>query len=156
MSLINPCHNAVKQLVLTPLFSSGSWGIELNPCWLQYVCAWVLSPVQLFGLQPAKLLCPCNFIGKNTGVGCHFLCQGIFPSQGLNLHLLCLLHWRQILYPLEPLGKPCLASEFMLLTTCWHCPDWIAKALALVDVEIARIQELDGNNSINVQLREVL
>ena len=33
--------------------------------------------------------------GKNTGVGCHFLLQGIFPTQGWNL---CLLHCRQILY----------------------------------------------------------
>ena len=29
---------------------------------------------------------------------CHFLLQGIFLAQGLNLHLLCLLHCRQILY----------------------------------------------------------
>ena len=36
--------------------------------------------------------------GKNTGVGCHFLLQGIFPTQGLNLHLLCFLYGRQILY----------------------------------------------------------
>ena len=32
--------------------------------------------------------------GKNTGVGCHALLQGIFPTQGSNLHLLCLLHWQ--------------------------------------------------------------
>ena len=31
------------------------------------------------------------FPGKNSGVGCHFLLQGIFPTQGLNLHL---LHWQ--------------------------------------------------------------
>ena len=37
------------------------------------------------------------FSGKNTGVGCRFLLQGIFPTQGSNLHLLCLLHCRQIL-----------------------------------------------------------
>ena len=36
--------------------------------------------------------------GKNTGVGCHALLQGIFPTQGSNLHLLCLLYWKQILY----------------------------------------------------------
>ena len=36
--------------------------------------------------------------GKNTGVGCHFLLQGIFPTQGLNLDL---LHCRQILYYLS-------------------------------------------------------
>ena len=44
-----------------------------------------------------QLLCPWDFPGKNTGVGCHFL-QGIFPTQGSNLHLLCLLHCGQILY----------------------------------------------------------
>ena len=36
--------------------------------------------------------------GKNTGVGCHAFLQGIFPIQGLNLHLLQLLHCRLILY----------------------------------------------------------
>ena len=32
--------------------------------------------------------------GKNTGVGSPALLQGLFPTQGLNLHLLCLLHWQ--------------------------------------------------------------
>ena len=32
--------------------------------------------------------------GKNTGVGCHAFLYGIFQTQGLNLHLLCLLHWQ--------------------------------------------------------------
>ena len=36
------------------------------------------------GLQPARLLHPWDFPGKSTGVGCHFLLQGIFPMQGLN------------------------------------------------------------------------
>ena len=40
------------------------------------------------GLQPTRLLCPWNFPGKNTGAGCHFLLQGIFPTQGSNLGLL--------------------------------------------------------------------
>ena len=39
--------------------------------------------------------CPRKFPGKNTGVGCHFLLQGIFPTQGLNMHLLL---GSQILY----------------------------------------------------------
>ena len=34
------------------------------------------------------------FQGKNTGVGCHSLLQGIFPTQRLNLGLLCFLHWQ--------------------------------------------------------------
>ena len=40
-----------------------------------------------------QLLCPWDSPGRNTGVGCHFLLQGIFPIQGLNPRLLCLLHW---------------------------------------------------------------
>ena len=39
-----------------------------------------------------RLLCPCYFPGKNTGVGCHFLFQGIFMTQGSNAHFFCLLH----------------------------------------------------------------
>ena len=34
--------------------------------------------------EPTRLLRPCNFPGKSTGVGCHFLLQGIFPTQGSN------------------------------------------------------------------------
>ena len=51
--------------------------------------------LQLHGLQPTRLLCPWNSPGKNTGVGCDFLLQGIFLTQESNLGL---LHCRQILY----------------------------------------------------------
>ena len=37
------------------------------------------------GLQPARLLCPWDFPGKNTRMGCHALLQGIFLTQGSNL-----------------------------------------------------------------------
>ena len=47
---------------------------------------------------PARLLCPWDSPGENTGVGCHALPQGIFPTQGSNLPLLCLLHWQALLY----------------------------------------------------------
>ena len=49
------------------------------------------------------LLCPWNFPGKNTGVGYHFLLQGIFPTQVSNLGL---LHCWQILYHLSHKGSP--------------------------------------------------
>ena len=39
-------------------------------------------------MRPAKLLCPWDSLGKNTGVSCHVLLQGIFLTQGLNLQLL--------------------------------------------------------------------
>ena len=35
------------------------------------------------------------FPGKHTGVSCHFLLQGIFPTKGSNPHLLRLLHWQR-------------------------------------------------------------
>ena len=41
--------------------------------------------------------------GKNTGVGCHFLLQRIFPIQGLNP---CLLHWQTDTLPLSHQGNP--------------------------------------------------
>ncbi|KAM7244171.1 hypothetical protein CapIbe_004779, partial [Capra ibex] len=36
---------------------------------------------------PTRLLCPWDSSGKNAGVGCHSLLQGIFPTQGLNPRL---------------------------------------------------------------------
>ena len=41
--------------------------------------------------------------GKNTGVGCHALLQGIFPTQGFHRDL---LHCRWILYSLSQQGSP--------------------------------------------------
>ena len=45
-----------------------------------------------------QLLCPWNFPGKNTVVGCHFLLQGLFPTQRSNPHL---LHWQMDSSPLS-------------------------------------------------------
>ena len=43
--------------------------------------------------MPTRLLCPWVSLDKNIGVGCHALFQGIFLTQGLNLHLLHLWYW---------------------------------------------------------------
>ena len=59
-------------------------------------------------LQPPWLLCPWNFSGKNTEAGCHFPLQGIFPTQGLNPHL---LHWQADSLP----PAPCEVVIFFLL-----------------------------------------
>ena len=70
--------------------------------WFQHVMCLLshFSHVQLCATQGtvARLLCPWDSPGKNTGVGCHALLQGIFPTQGLNQHLLHLLHWWVVLY----------------------------------------------------------
>ena len=59
--------------------------------------------------------------GKNTGVGCHALLQGIFPTQGLNLHLLGLLHWQAGSLPLVPLGMPKAMAPHSK-TLAWKIP----------------------------------
>ena len=55
------------------------------------------------GLWPTSLLYPWNFSGKNTGMGSHFLFQGIFPTQGLTL---CPLLWQTDSLPLSYLRSP--------------------------------------------------
>ena len=62
----------------------------------------VSNSLRPHGLQPARLLCPWDTPGKNTGVGCLFLLQGIFLTQGSSP---CLLHRRQILYHLSHQGN---------------------------------------------------
>ena len=59
--------------------------------------------LQLHGLQPTRLLCPWNSVGKNTGVISHSFLQRIFPTQGSNPGL---LHCRQILCHLIHQGSP--------------------------------------------------
>ena len=69
-------------------------------------------------LLPARPLCPWDSPGKNTGVGCHALLQGIFPTQGSNPSLLCHLHWQ--VGSLPP-GKPtfvCFLLNSCLLILC--------------------------------------
>ena len=61
------------------------------------------NSLRLHGPKPSRLLCPWDFPSKNTEVGCHFLLQGIFLTQRLNLHL---LHWQAGTFTTEPPGKP--------------------------------------------------
>ena len=65
------------------------------------VCMFTLNHVWLFAILwtvGTKFPSPQTFPGKNTGVGCHFLLQRIFPTQESNPWLLCLLHCKWILY----------------------------------------------------------
>ena len=56
-----------------------------------------------YGLYLTRLLCLWNFPGKNLGAASHFVLQETFPSLGLNLHLLHLLHWQADSLPLSHL-----------------------------------------------------
>ena len=62
--------------------------------------------VQPYGLQPPRLLYPWDSPGKTTGVGYLALFQEIFPTQGLNPCLLCLLHWQAGSLQLSHQGSP--------------------------------------------------
>ena len=61
-------------------------------------CPTLCDPVDCSPPVPLSMDSP----GKNTGVGCHFLLQGIFHTQGSNPSL---LHYRQILYDLSHQGS---------------------------------------------------
>ena len=83
------------------------------PCWkLEFdyaVCfatSVILDSLWPCGLWLTRLHCPWDSLSKNTGVGCHLLLQGIFPTQGLKRSLLCLLHWQAGSLQLAPPGKP--------------------------------------------------
>ena len=92
--------------------------------------------LRLHGLYPARLLCPWNSPVSNTGVGCNFLLQGIFPTQGSNPSLLPwqadslpLSHLRSLwlsyciwkLFPISPskLGNAQLNCELLVSLWCF-------------------------------------
>ena len=69
--------------------------------------------LQPYGLEPTRLLWQWNCPG-NTRAGCHFLLEGILPTQGSNPHL---LHYRQILYhwaTLNPVVSVCIKEKEMM------------------------------------------
>ena len=72
-----------------------------------------------FSLYIAQKLRGWIFPGKNTGVGCHSLPQGIFPTKGSNPHLFCLLHWQ---------------VDFSTSTT-WEAQELMGKVSAFKDDE---------------------
>ena len=74
-------------MLLLLLFSPKSYSTFLQPS----------------GLQPTGNLCPWDLPGENIRMGCHFLLQGIFLTQGSNLNL---LHWQVDSLPQNHHGNP--------------------------------------------------
>ena len=72
---------------------------------LLFSCSVVFNSLQPHGLKPTRLLCPWDFPGKNIGKGCHFLLQGIFLAQGLNLPLRRILNCQADFLPMSHLGS---------------------------------------------------
>ena len=59
----------------------------MTKCMCVCVCSVKSDSLQPYGLYSSRLFCPCDFRGKNTRTACHFLLQGIFPTQDSNPHL---------------------------------------------------------------------
>ena len=70
--------------------------------WIKKMCVYVYTYIYMY-THTHRILCPWDSLGKSTGVGCHFLLQGIFVIQELNPGL---LHCRQILHWLSYEGIP--------------------------------------------------
>ena len=69
-------------------------------CFVTQSCPTLFNPVN-YSLPGSSV--HGDSLGKNTGVGCHALLQGIFPTQGSNPGL---VHCIQILYRLSHQGSP--------------------------------------------------
>ena len=91
--------NLQHNLKLTILYlGRGPYYLCCVLCLVAQSCLILCRP---HGLQPSRLLCPWDSLGKNTGVGCYALLQGIFSTQGSNP---VLPHCRRILYRLSQQG----------------------------------------------------
>ena len=85
--------------------------------------------LQPHGLQLSRFLCSWDFLGKHTGVGRHFLLQGIFPTQELNL---CLLHWQVDSLQLRHLGS---------LRATWGLAKPISKLLDRISQTVSSVTQ---------------
>ena len=87
------------------------------------------------------LLSPWSLSRKNAVVGYHFLLQGIFPTQGLNLHLLHLLHWQAESLPLVPPKKPKLYLRSFVGQA------FVDKVMSLLFNMLSRLVIREGNGN---------
>ena len=108
--LLWPVHSLGRSLLAFALLHSVLQGqiwllpqVLLEMKWTHPVMSNSLRP---HGLYPTRFLCPWDFPGNSTRVGCHFLLQRIFLTQGLNPGL---LHCRQTLYLLSHKALPTFA-----------------------------------------------
>ena len=104
---------------------SATRGLHQTPLYMKFprqdCCCWVTSvvsdSVRPHRRQPTRLPRPWDSPGKNTGVDCHFLLQGIFATQGLNSSLLL---WQEESLPCEPPGKPVFFITDNVMNVKWY------------------------------------
>ena len=86
-------------------FLKGKYNVQTYQMYV-HACSVLSNFLPPHRLLLTRFLCPWNFPGKNAGVGCHFLLQGIFLTWGLKLHLLHLLCWQVDSLQTKPPGRP--------------------------------------------------
>ena len=124
LCFFSPYHTSYLITKCVGYFSTHQAILYDTSCVCVCVCTRVSAHAQLLSwawlfVQPTRLLCPWGFPGKNSGVNCHYLFQGIFPTQELNLHL---LHCRRILYcrDTRKAAVPEFNSILTLTTWSWY------------------------------------
>ena len=121
-SALEQCHSCLHSpLLLFIFFNERCWLVltdatksnipipRTNKDWLHLTCVYLVAQLYATFCNPMDCSLPGSSLhghspGKNTGVGCHALFQGIFPMQGVNPGL---FHCRWVLYHLSQQGSPC-------------------------------------------------
>ena len=114
------------------------WQMSIEVKWSESRST-VSDSLQPHELWPARLLFPWDSSGKNTGMGCCFLLQGIFLTHGSNLGL---LHCRQILYCLSYQGNhKCLfrSDQISRSVVSDFATPWIAARQASLSIKDQQI-----------------
>ena len=104
----NTCSTIVLKSQLPTHCQCQCVSVLVDPNWFVCVCVCSVmsNSLQPHGLQPTRLFYPWDYPNKNTGMGCHFLLQGISLTHGSNQSLMSLLHWQVDSLPLNHLRSP--------------------------------------------------
>ena len=97
-------------MMYTSTLSFNSAVFSMHACWVE-------SDSVTLDCSPQGSSCPWNSPGKNTGMDCHVLLEGIFPTQGSNPGL---LHWQAGFIPLAPHGKPLSSMAAFQFNCTWR------------------------------------
>ena len=112
----------------------------------------VSNSVQPYGLQPTRLLCPWDSPGKNTGVGCDALLQGIFPTRiklaslMFPVHFLYLMQIAKVHFPSPFKVRFCPVTCFVQMKYGYVSPTWrgiqlsVLKSQAITSLSVAILE----------------
>ena len=112
------------------------------------------------GLSPARLFCPWDSPGKNTGAGCRALLQGIILTQGSNPHFLSLLHWQAGSLPLAAPGKPRhtygeqIINHCENINSCWLWVEGMTKFFILLSLLSYNVEVIPKLKATKIATKE--